>query len=201
MCRGFERPVMGFLRLHAASAVPSFSLFPRLSQQVFCLDIPDVHSQYEQRRNFHRLPIEDGGCYPSAAPFYLFLVLGYALPGGHHVVHDDDVFPFYIAGDAIVPFEDTFFAAFYLMQAFACSGYHHIVQPRGHLRAMRGYVLVQTAEAADVFLTAAARHEHDMQVFLLQMQGFHAGFEESHSVDFTVLESEQRMAEHPLPAA
>ena len=123
-------------------------------------------------------------------PFYLFLVLGYALPGCHHVVHDDDIFSFYIAGDAIVPFENTFFAAFHLVQAFACSGYHHIVQSRGHLRAMRGYIFVQPSEAADVFLTAAARHEHDMQVLFFKMQGFHAGFEESYSVDFTVLESE-----------
>ena len=46
------------------------------------------------------------------------------------------------------------------------------------------------SETADVFLTAAARHEHDMQVPFFKMQGFHAGFEESHSADSTVLKSE-----------
>ena len=55
-------------------------------------------------RGGHRdcLAIENGCHHLAAAPFYFLFIIGYALPGRHHVVDDDNLFPFDIPYDAVV---------------------------------------------------------------------------------------------------
>lgn len=55
---------------------------------------PDVYLYKEHRRHGERLAIENSRHYFATAPFYLFLVIRYALPGCQHIIYDDNLFPF-----------------------------------------------------------------------------------------------------------
>ena len=80
---------------------------------------PHVRLYQKQRRPGNGFSIEDGRHHLAAAPFYLLLVVGHTLSACQHVVHDDNLFPFDIPRDTVVPFEDTVFAAFRLVLAVA----------------------------------------------------------------------------------
>lgn len=73
---------------------------------------PHVQFYEEQRRHGNSLSIEDGGHDLATAPFYLLLVVGHALPGRQHVIHDNNFFSFDVPRDTIIPFEYAVLAAF-----------------------------------------------------------------------------------------
>lgn len=79
---------------------------------------PDVYLYKEHRRHGERLAIENSRHYFATAPFYLFLVIRYALPGCQHIIYDDNLFPFDFSGNEVVSFEDTLLSTFGFMQVF-----------------------------------------------------------------------------------
>ena len=89
---------------------------------------PYRHPDDGHRRHGERLSIEYGGHNLAAAPFYLLLIVGHALSGRHHVIYDDDFFPFDIPDNLVIPLKDTFFSAFRFMQALPGIADHRIVQ-------------------------------------------------------------------------
>ena len=116
----------------------------------------------KQRRHRNGLAIEDGRYHLAAAPFYLLLVVGYALSGRQHIVDDDNLFPLNISHDTVIPFEYAVLSALGFMQALARLGHIHIVQPRCQLRPVLADIPVETFEPLFIFYPVAARHKHDM---------------------------------------
>ncbi len=159
---------------------------------------PDVHFYQEQRRHGECPAVEDSRYHLAAAPFYLLFVVGYALPGREYIVYDDNLFPFDIPGNEVIPFEDTVLAAFGFMQALARLEHIDIVQPRSQLRPVLADVPVEPFEALAVFYPVAARHEHDMIGFAVRLQGGHTCLEELDAMYLPALELVDRTAERPL---
>lgn len=108
------------------------------------------------------LSIKNGCCHLTAAPLYFLLIVGNALSGGQHVVDDDNLFPFGISCDAVVPFEDTVLLSFGFMQAFSWLEHIDIVQPRCQFRAVVTDIPILMLEPPEILYIRTTRHEHDM---------------------------------------
>lgn len=188
MCVGIGRTVIrllpGLLSLRPDGTGETASPYP-------CLD-------KQRTRYCNGLAVEYGRHHLAAAPFYLLLVVGNALPGGQHVVDDDNLFSLDIPCDAVVPFEDTVLLPFGFMQAFSWLEHIDIVQPRRQFRAVGTDIPVQTLEPPEIFYIRTARHEHDMIGLAVRLQGFHASLEKLDAVYFPLLELIDGTAERPL---
>lgn len=152
----------------------------------------------KQRRHRNGLAEEDGRYHLAAAPFYLLLVIGHALPGRQHIVDDDNLLPLNIPHDTVIPFENTVIATLGFVQALAQLGHIHIVQPRRQLRPVLADIPVEPFESSGILEPVTARHEHDMIGLAVQLQCGHTRLEELDTVYFPLLELIERMAERPL---
>lgn len=123
---------------------------------------PYTRLDQKQRRHRNGLAVEDSRYHLAAAPFYLLLVVGHALPGRQHIVDDDNLLPLDIPHDTVIPFEYVILATLVLVQALPRLEHIHIVQPRCQLRPVLTDILVEAFEALTVFYPVATRHEHDM---------------------------------------
>lgn len=161
------------------------------------MSAPYMGLYQEQRRNRNGLSVEDGGHHFTAAPLYLFLVVGKALAAREHIVHDDDSFSLDAACNIVVSFKDAF-AALALVQALAFTVYIDIIQSGGEFLPVGRDVPVEPFEPLAVLYPVAARHEHDMTGSGVHRQGGHTSLEEVYAVVLSLFEGIESTAEPTL---
>ena len=143
----------------------------------------------QQRRHCDGLAVEDGRDHLAAASLDLLPVVGQALPGRYYVIDDNDLFPFNIARDAVVPFQDALLAALNRVQAFPRLEHIDIVQSRCQFRSVLTDISVEALEPSDILRAVTARHEHDVVRPVFRLQGGHARLEELDTVYIALLET------------
>lgn len=152
----------------------------------------------EQGRQRNGSAVEDGCHHLPAATFYLLLVVGHTLPARQHVIHDDDLFPFYIPSNPVVPFENAVFAALGLVQAVTRLEHIDIVQPRCQPQTVLADVPVEPLEPPGILELVTARHEHDVTGRVVQLHSGHTRFEELDTVVLALFELVKGTAERPM---